>query len=240
MTGLEYITGALQLIGVYQDGEAVPPASSTIGLKWLKAMLGTWSSDLDTIYASVLDTFTLTASDGEYTLGPTGDFVTTSRPNHFLRAKVRDTQNIDHDLVIRPLREYEDFLLKEPGDSLPQFFGYNMTHPNIEVRIWPPPDTADTLRLTSFQDLATATLASEYSVPPGYDNAIQWNLAVILAPVFSKSAALGNPQNPTSIAGMALSLYRGLTIANMRTEGVNLDPMAPGGDYILRSWRSDE
>jgi len=168
LTGRELITGALEILGVQSGNQSLRDANANIGLRFLNSMLDSWSSKMDAVYAETQESFTLTSADSEYTIGPSGDFVTT-RPLKFLRAKVRDVQDIDHNLNLMPNKEYQDYLLKTPGDSLPWAMGINMTNPNVEIFIYPPPDTTYSLRLTTLKALADATLSSTYTTPPGYD-----------------------------------------------------------------------
>ena len=237
-TGRDYINGALEILGVRAGNQSLRDSDANIGLRFLNAMLDSWSSKMDAIYAETQEAFTLTSADSTYTIGPSGDFVTT-RPLKFLRAKVRDVQGIDHALNLMPNKEFQDYLLKSPGDSLPWSMGINMTIPDIELEIYPPPDTTYSLRLTTLKPLAAATLSSTYTVPPGYDLTIMYNLAVLLAAPFGSSDILGSPLNAASISGMASRLYREMIIANTETEGTNTDPMLPDGDYTIRSWKTD-
>jgi len=236
MTGLEYIQGALELLGVQDAGEGVEPEDSSTALRWLTSMLNSWSGEIGGIYQDTQESFTVTTAQLQYTIGPTGDFVTT-RPITFIKAVLRDVQNVDHDLRLMPNREYQDFALKSPGDALPWAMGYNMTNPDVTITFYPPPDTTYTLRLTTAKELTAPALNTEYVVPPGYDDAIQWGLAVRLGPVFGRSNIVGSPANPASIAGMAADMYRQLIISNTEPEGIGLDPLQPGNAHVLRSWK---
>jgi hypothetical protein len=239
MTGLDYVKAVLELIGVYAPGESVSDGDSNSTLNTLNRMLDTWSADLDGVFSETVETFAVTSSDESYTIGPTGDFVT-SRPIEILRAKLRDAQGIDHDMRQMPFAEYEDIILKEPGDSLSKVFAYNPTNPDGTILIWPPPDTNYSLRITSRKALASMTLAAEYAVPPGYQDAIVWAGAVLAAPVYGRIGYVGSPMDKGSIAGIAHSKFRGIITANMSIQGVNIDPAIPfAEDGYIRDWRYD-
>lgn len=236
MTGLDFIKGALEILGSYTPEEGVSDSDGDTCLKFLIAMLDTWSSELGAIYAVTTEQFSLTSDTIDYTMGPTGDFVTT-RPLSIIKAKLRDNQDVDHDLDLQPFPEYEDIMLKDTGGALSWVLGYNMTNPDVSLKLYPPSDSSYKLRLTTYKALATAVLASEYAVPPGYNNAIMWNLAAEVAHIFGKGKAIGSPANPKSIAGRAVALYDGLILSNLEPTAVEQDPTLPGGDHILRSWK---
>lgn len=238
MTGLEYIKGALEILGVYSPDNDLEDSDGNLGLRFLNAMLDGWTADVGPVYAETQESFALTTAKIQYTIGPTGDFVTT-RPVNMIRASIRDAQDVDHKLDLQPNSEYQDFALKDPGSSLSWALGYNMTFPNVTLLFYPPPDSSYSLRLTSYKALSAATLASTYSVPPGYDESIIWNLAVRLAPTYGRGNLIGSATDSTSISGQAAAMYRRVLLTNLEPTGVNLDPMQPGNEPILRSWRTD-
>ena len=63
--------------------------------------------------------------------------------------------------------------------------------------------------------------------PPGYLKAIRYNLAVDLAPEYGRQAAIGDPANPASIAGIALSTMQALRGLNESNLDATEDPAPP-------------
>ncbi len=240
MTGLDYIKDAFALLGVYSPGQDIPAAHAQTALRQINRMLGTWSADIDSVYSETQDTLVLTPGDASYTVGPTGDLVT-SKPLNLLEAHIHDSAGIDHSLRVVPFREYQEIILKTSPSTIPQVISWNPTNPNVSILLWPVPNTNYTLYITSEKALASVTLAGEYVVPDGYDDAIVWNLAVLLAPVYGRQDAIGNMQDHASIAGQAYTKYKGILVSNISIAGVGLDPLMPlQQNTTLRNWRYDD
>ena len=239
MTGLDYVVAALEILGVYTPGETLSDADANSVLNQGNRMLDSWSADLEAVYAETQEDFTLTSSDESYTIGPTGDFVTV-RPLSVLRAYTRDTDGSDHKMSIVSNREYQDIILKESGDSIPRVMSYNPTNPNGTILFYPPPDLGYEFRITSLKPLASMTLAGSYVVPPGYDDTIVWNMAVLNAPKFGKAGMIGSALDKTSIAGIANHKYKALLISNLSTTTPEVDPAMPYSNGVIRSWQSDD
>ena len=79
MTGRDLVSASLRLIGVVASGETPASSEATDGLSALNLLISSWSTDGLLIYAITAETpLTLTAGDGSYTMGTSGDF--TNRP----------------------------------------------------------------------------------------------------------------------------------------------------------------
>lgn len=90
-------------------------------------------------------------------------------------------------------------------------------YPNANLYLWPVPDVAYTLRLTSQKPFSRfVNLTDAVSFPPGYSRAIRYNLALELA---QYSAAL-----PPAVADIARESLMLLKIANARTTTLQNDP----------------
>lgn len=233
MTGLDYISAALRLCGVVAPGETVGGPEGADGLSALNRMLDGWSMELGAILSETQESFTLTSSDESYTIGATGD-LTTTRPIRVIAAVIRDSSSNDYTLRVVTNHEYQEIVTKEPGDGVPRIMAYNPAYPNATITFFPPPDTGYTFRLTSLKPLAAVTLAGSYSVAPGYDDAIIYNLAY----------RLGMEYGAPNLAGIyehATKLYSALKLGNMEVDELTLDPNLPTsfgrwdiqtGDYI--------
>jgi hypothetical protein len=62
------------------------------------------------------------------------------------------------------------------------------------------------------------------SYPPGYLKALRYNLAVDLPPEYGRQAALGQANDPASIAGIALSSLGALRMLNASNEAGTVEP----------------
>ena len=239
MTGLDYIKDAFALIGVYSPGQDIPSGRADNALRQANRMLEGWSAKLSGVFSETQDSLALVSGTASYIIGP-GGTPTTTKPLNLLEAHVRGSDLIDHPLRPIPFREYQDISFKTTQSDFPQYIAWNPTNPNVTIYLWPIPTSGLTLYITSQKVLASMTLAGEYAAPAGYSDAIVWNLAILLAPVYGRQDAIGNMNDHASIAGQAAEMYKQVLISNMSVAGVGLDPMLPtNGNYVVRDWRSD-
>lgn len=124
-----------------------------------------------------------------YTIGPGGDF-DMPRPSKvesaFFRQVVPSTPNqIDYPLeIIRAREDYDRIYLKDM-QSFPQYLFYESDYPLGKVYAWPVPSALYELHLTIFDPLQTfATPYDEIQLPPEYAEAIMYNLALRIYPLY--------------------------------------------------------
>lgn len=190
MTGRELITAALRKIGAIASSEALSADEATDGLAEANRMLGSWSADGLMIHYKVRETLVLTASDGSYTVGSSGNLNTT-RPVKIVSASILDTSqtpNVERPIRVISLAEWVRIAAKDVN-GLPYFMYPDMAFPLLTVNLYPrPSSTAYTLVLWSEKALTEiATLDTSISLPPGYDDALIHNLAIRLAPEYGKA-----------------------------------------------------
>jgi hypothetical protein len=171
-------------IGVQDRTETLDPTDLADGIFVLNSLLNRWSSERYGIYEIILEDFTLTADDEEYTIGPTGDLVTV-RPTKILTSWVT-SNNIDFRVEIISREEYARRADKRNPKGVPYQLYYEPNYPDGTIKIFLVPATNYTLHLESWKPLAQFTSGSdEVAMPPEYQDAIRWNLAVDLAPGYS-------------------------------------------------------
>lgn len=214
-TALDLMTRALRIIKVYGTGETLSDAEAADGLVALNAMLEDWANEHLMIYAATLDSITLTPSLATYTIGPTGTTVTT-RPVSIDPGTYLDINGISYPLDIVTLDQYNSVTLKTLNSSIPEYIFYNPTFPDASVTLYPVPSVAATLKLWTWKPLSTfSALTDVVTLPPGYTNAIVYNLAEYLAPEFgadihisvhSKAATLKKKLKRTNFSPMFLDM----------------------------------
>lgn len=192
MTGRELITASLRLIGVIASGESLEASEATDGLETLNQLLGSWSNEGLMINAVVREEFALTPSDGSYTMGTGANFSTT-RPIEIERAAIENqssTPMIEYPVHICTPEEWAEITDKDTTSEIPTHVYAEGTYPNETINLYPVPTVAHKLVLYSKKELtAIATLDTEISMPPGYDRALKFNLAIDLAPEYGKSVS---------------------------------------------------
>ena len=84
---------------------------------------------------------------------------------------------------------------------IPTIVGADTAYPLINVRVWPPPSAAPgTIELGYWTPIVVFSAVSDaIALPPGYEDALHFNLAIALAPMWLKGAI------PESLAGNAAS-----------------------------------
>ena len=190
-TALDLITDSLVKARTHAPGEAVGSDKSSAALRELNRMLGAWSNENLLLHQETEETLTLVVDQASYTIGESGssqDFDTV-RPLEILDGTfVRESGgNLDYPLTGKTLEEYRDIRNKSTG-SIPWWITYNPTYPNGTLYLFWTPTSAFELHLLSLKELtALATLTTTVSLPPGYEDAIIYNLALRLASDYGKT-----------------------------------------------------
>lgn len=181
ITGRELVTTSMKQAGILTGGETPTAEEVTDGLAMMNRMLASWSNDSLMIYARTFENFPLLGGVGDYTIGPGADF-DTIRPMHIIDAFVRQ-DTLDYWLSIIPDEQYDAISYKNI-DSIPQVINYTAQFPQATLRIYPKPQASFTLYLRSEKQLVSFTLNDEVSLPPGWEDALIYNLAIRLAPAY--------------------------------------------------------
>ena len=175
---------ALQKIGVLTKVQVPDADEAKDGLDTLNAMLLSWSNDSMLIYANTWETFNITANDGEYTIG-TGADLDTDRPIHILAAYVSQDRT-DYTLGIIDDVIYNNFIWDKQTTSIPRFLNFDNGFPIAKIRLWPVPTINYELFILSEKQLSQFTLDEEVALPAGWEQALIYNLAVLLAPEYGQ------------------------------------------------------
>jgi hypothetical protein len=182
-TARDICTDALRKITVLAEDETMSAAQAVNTLRALNVMLDSWSVDKSLIYTvQEQGPYTLTAGDGIYTIGSGGDFATT-RPIDILGAWCRDASNNDYPLAVWGVDQYEG-IGQKTLQGVPQVISYLSDFPLGTLRLWPVPiaDGPLNLFIQTRKQFTSFALDDTVSMPPGYERAFIFNLAVEAAP----------------------------------------------------------
>jgi len=214
------ISDALRLIGQVHPGQTPADAELAEGLLVLNALLDSWSIERLNIIVVGSALYDLVTATGAYTIGPGGTF-NQARPIKIERAniKVVDGGAATHWLRLGPLglltaKEWAAII--EPGATatVPEALYYDHAFPLGNINLWPVPvftGTAPKIELfywnalTAFPDLNT----TDVSLAPGYDAALKYNLALVLAP----RHGVAPPQAVVAAAAETKAAIRALNVA---------------------------
>jgi hypothetical protein len=224
MTARELIVCALQEIGAIASNETATNADATTSLVRLNSLIDLWQIERLAIATITRSVFTLVASQGSYTLGPTGDWVFPVRPQFIQRAAMLDTSNYEAPIEIATDDRWAAELHKALTSTDVTAMYYRRTVPNGTVSLWPVPTDATVQAVLYIPTPLTGVLdlTTELVLPPGYEEALRYNLAVRLAPVFSR------PVDPT-LNTLAVETKAAMKRANARPQEMTVDPAITGG-----------
>lgn len=192
-TVLTVISDALKELGVLAAGEVATDAEATDAMGSLNQLLDQWAAERLSIYSIVRTLATLTASTASFTVG-TGGNVNIARPVFIDHINYVDTSQ-DPDLEL-PLNKLTDDMWagipqKALTSTLPTSYFYNPTYPTGTLYPWPIPTSA-TLQWAVYAPTAVTqftALTDAISLPPGYWRMLVKNLALDLAPAYSKQVS---------------------------------------------------
>lgn len=182
-TPLDLIKSAFRKIGATTFNEAPDSNEAQDALSTLNQMIESWSSDSLTIYERTRESFSLTGASS-YTVGSGGDFDTVP----FTRIVSIYARQGDLDYSLSGLSDshYDGVSLKAISGA-PEWYNYSNGFPLGTLRLYPIPDGSYTLYVTSEKPITSFTsLAQTITLPPGWERALIYNLAIDLAPEYGQ------------------------------------------------------
>ncbi len=181
----DLIKGAAKLFGGLAQGEVPTADMENDAFAILNQMIDEWATQPWTSYTWPRTTFSWPSSTASRTIGATGNFTTIARPERIVAAFYILPQSPSIDVFIDVLmwEQYTSLPIKSLTNLYPTGAFYEPTSPDGTLYYWPIPSTSLTVGiyteapLAQFADLTTTT-----NFPPGYANALKYNLSVLLAP----------------------------------------------------------
>lgn len=181
-TAQTLVRAALRVIGVTAQGETPEAADEQDGLQALKFMLRHWSDKNIRLYRMTQDTVALSSATS-YSIG-SGGAVNTVRPSAIKGGYVKDSNGFDFPITIIDEAKYRRISVKSLAGTA-EYLWYNPVFPLGLLYFWP--IGGGTAYIDSLKPLGEpANITANVEFPPGYDEAIKWNLALRLAPEYGK------------------------------------------------------
>ncbi len=209
-------------------GRLIAPLEQAESFARLNQLLSQWSTEQLSVFTIVHQGLTLTAGTADYTLGTGGTLVTTSRP-------VRVTGALSVSGAFRSPVEVMGFdafdadprVVNGRGKAtvLAKLLAADQAYPSLALRVHPTPAPAPgTLFIDYWTALAAfATVGDTIALPPGYEKALRWNLALDLYPTFCRHPRPGALE---TIAGMAQASKASIVALNAAVLGSSAPPAA--------------
>lgn len=221
MTAADIIKRALRIAQVIGQGDDPSGTDQeTDAFTVLNSMIASWSAERLMIPYLVTDSLTLSIGDGEYTYGTGGD-INSARPNRIEEAYVRDSEGNDFPVDIIHVSKYNDVGLKST-QGRPYYLYYIAEYPLAKIKLIYVPDAAETLYLDSWKPLTQiATVATTINLPGEYQRALEYNLAVNIAPEYAQEL----PQSVYTLANQTMRTIKSLNaipVAESKVDGALL------------------
>lgn len=179
---LDLIKGAMLQLGVLAVGETPSAEEANDGLTALNDVLETWSLESLSVYGSDVETFAVSAEVAKYTIGTAGTW-NMSRPTSIDNAYVT-INSTDFTMSEWTLAEYDAIAVKQAG-GIPSRWVYLNDFPSGLVILYPTPSQAMAISIDAPRILTSvATLATTINLPPGYNRALRYALALEMAPQY--------------------------------------------------------
>lgn len=190
-TARDLVEAALREIGVLAEGETATASQAAETLARLNRYIDRLKTERLTIYSITRSTWNITANVDTYAVG-TGQTVNIERPIFVEDVHFQDTS------VSPPTPEYPLERMTEQGraalilkllpSTQPQAWYYNPTFPYGALTLWPVPNTSIYQGVIyAWTAVGTlATLNTAVSLPPGYEEMLITNLAMVMCPAYDR------------------------------------------------------
>lgn len=236
MTGTTLITRALRLLRVvFNAGQTASSVELSEGLTTLNDMIDNWSTQRLNIFAIATNAYTLTTTVGSYLIGP-AQTLNAARPLRIERAGILSANpngsgTIRFDLELLNEREWDAIRVKISTSPVPRKLYINNAWPYATIYLLPIPTwgsgTAPQLELSTWTALTNfPDLTTDETFPPGYEEALTYNLAVRLVPAFGK--------NITDTEMQRIVIQAETSLANIRALNETLERE----NIAMREWKA--
>lgn len=176
-TANDLIQNASYIAGILGEGETLSAGEAAKGLNRLNSMLDSWRLDKLMVYQIVERTHTLVANTKSYTVGSGGD-IDIERPLNIADPCFIREDSMDYPVKVITQKGYGSITPKSTVTSnIPGYLFYDPAYPLGTIYLYPAPSTANVLHFSTWLELQYFdTLVEEMSLPPGYQEAIEYNL----------------------------------------------------------------
>ena len=178
----EIIKDALVLIGGIEIDEAATQEQFEYAMRTLNRMVKAWSKKGLKAWVWKEATLPLVVSQASYTLGTGGDLVI-NRPIEIANAR-RVVDSVETEIQIRSRNEYITQPSKDQ-DGTPVYVYFDPQMALSKLYVWPSPDSLDSIKFSYKSYIEDFdTLADTPYFPPEWLEAIVYNLALRLCPMY--------------------------------------------------------
>jgi hypothetical protein len=215
MVAQDLITESAISLRVLRPGEGLNTEEYAQGLSILNELLDAWQAVRLLIYAIVRATYTLVGNQQTYQIGPGAADFNTTRPIRIEAATLLASGGRQFPLELINHRQWLDILQSTAAGNFPRKLYNDSAFPISKLYLWPVPSGTPQLVLDTWQQLITLpALTTTVALPPAFQEAIRYNLALRVA------AMLGVLQIPPDVIAQAKSSYETVAAMVRATQGM--------------------
>jgi hypothetical protein len=235
MTALDLIKSSLRLINVLASGETPTADEAQDSLMVLNQMVDAWNAERLMVFTISIAEYSLVVGQQVYTLGPGGNF-NAPRPSKIERIDIIYLANPNQPLELKldylTDAQWAAIPVKNIPTTLPRSVYDDGAYPLRNLSFWGVPTVISDIKVYSWQALTQfAVLTSNQTFPPGYFEALRYNLAIRLAPEFNESAS-------PDLQALAMESKAKIKSINIPIVDLRVDSALTGGGAAY-DWRSD-
>jgi hypothetical protein len=158
---------------------------------WLNDMIDSWNTERLTVTVIARTEWPITPGQGDYEIGPTGADWVGPRPERIEKASMitlaNPAQPMELEIPILNYEQWQSVRVKQLTSTLIQAIYYEAFNAagNGIVHVWPIPTVPNPIALYTWQSLTQfVSVDDQVLVPPGYFQALYYNLAVLISELF--------------------------------------------------------
>lgn len=186
------ITAAFTEIRSARAGDVISAEKMAWGLYVLNRLLDSWNADHRKLFTTQFVDYTLTPSLSPHTIGPSGTFNVTVRPVRVLAAQLSLGGSPELFTKIDVHEDdawYKALAIPDLSTAIPTDVFYDPGWPLGSLYFWPVPSVAKGVRLWTSTLLTAVVQTDTFSLPPGYQAALDLTLAEELASSLGQTVA---------------------------------------------------
>lgn len=194
MTVRDLIRMSFLNIGVLAEGEDPTAAQLQDAIMTLNFLLDTWSTEKLFICSITQEVFNFVGGQQTYLMGAGAPDFNTARPIFIETASVRinpgAVNQLDIPMAIFGPDEWARISVKLTQAVWPTRMYADFQFPYVNLNFYPVPNETNELYITSWKPLTSLSTANtEFSMAPGFAEAVLYNLAIRLCPMYGRPAS---------------------------------------------------
>lgn len=190
---LDIINASVKEIGALAVGESLPIEQSADVLQKLQRVVDYFNARGPMVYNTNFQRFTIPVNQLPITIGPGAMLNVTQRPvdidsiSLILITASPENGEVEIPINKRDQDWWAQQSIKNLSSTLPTDFYYSPDWPNGGIYLWPVPSAINDIRIQSRLILGEyTTYNANFTMPPGYWDAIVYSLAESICPMFER------------------------------------------------------